>query len=204
MLLGHHIIVRTDHKNLTYPNSTHTSDRVLRQWLLLEEYGVELEYIQGEKNVVADALSRLPTEEIFLLAEDDDFPLNLHLIAKQQRADEPLKTALALPQPVYKKIVRDSVKLYVNAKQETIYVPVSLRASLLQWYHLTLQHPGVKRMQATLKENFYWPGVDVAIEKIVKNCNTCQRCKLTAVKNMAKFLCQQTTNSPLGKKSMWI
>jgi hypothetical protein len=147
MLLGHHIIMRTDHKNLTYPNSTHTSDRVLHQWLLLEEYGVELEYIKGEKNVVADALSRLPTEEIFLLAEDDNFPLNLHLIAEQQRADEPLKTALALPQPVYKKIVRDSVELYVIVKQETIYVPVSLRASLLQWYHLTLQHPGVKRMQ---------------------------------------------------------
>jgi hypothetical protein len=26
MLLGHKIIVRTDHKNLTYPNSTHTSE----------------------------------------------------------------------------------------------------------------------------------------------------------------------------------
>jgi hypothetical protein len=83
MLLGHHIVMRTDHKNLTYPNSTHTSNRVLRQRLLLEEYGVELEYIKGEKNVATDTLSRLPTEEIFLLAEDDDFPLNLHLIAKQ-------------------------------------------------------------------------------------------------------------------------
>ncbi len=102
------------------------------------------------------------------MAEDDDFPLNLQLIAKQQLADEHLQTALALQQPAYKKVVRNSVELYVNAKQEMIYIPVSLRASLLQWYHLTLQHPGVKRMQATLKENFYWPGVDAAVEKIVK------------------------------------
>ena len=136
------------------------------------------------------------------MAEDNNFPLNLHLIAEQQHVDEPLKTALALPQPVYKKIVRDSVELYVNVKQEMIYVPVSLRDSLLQWYHLTLQHPGVKRMQATLKENFYWPGVDAAVQKIVKNCDTCQRCKLTTVKKIGKSLCQQTANSPLGKNAM--
>ncbi len=42
MLLGHEIIVHTDHKNLTHPNSTHTSDRVLCQRLLLEECGVDL------------------------------------------------------------------------------------------------------------------------------------------------------------------
>jgi len=53
MLLGHKILVKTDHKNLTQPNSTHSSDWVLCQQLLLEEYGVELDYIQGKKNVVA-------------------------------------------------------------------------------------------------------------------------------------------------------
>jgi hypothetical protein len=34
----------------------------LRQRLLLEEYGAGLEYVQGSNNVVADALSRLPTD----------------------------------------------------------------------------------------------------------------------------------------------
>jgi len=95
MLLGHKIIVRTDHKNLTYLNSTHTSDRVLRQRLLLEEYGVDIEYIQGVKNVVADALSRLPTAELFALSDEDEFPLNLALIAEQQLDDEALQNALA-------------------------------------------------------------------------------------------------------------
>jgi hypothetical protein len=83
MLLGHRIIVRTDHKNLTHPDTNHVSDRVLRQRLLLEEYGAEIEYIKGEKNVVADALSRLPTQELFLFDNegDEEFPLNLQLIA---------------------------------------------------------------------------------------------------------------------------
>ena len=81
MLYGHAIIVKTDHKNLTHQVSTHASDRILRQRLLLEEYGVDLQYIEGEKNIVADALSRLPTEELFVFEEENEFPLKLEVIA---------------------------------------------------------------------------------------------------------------------------
>jgi hypothetical protein len=49
MLLGHTIISKTDHKNLAHPKSTHTSDHVLCQRLILEEYGMDIEYIQEEK-----------------------------------------------------------------------------------------------------------------------------------------------------------
>jgi hypothetical protein len=150
ILLGHEIIVKTDHKNLTHPNSTHTLDRVLRQQLLLEEYGVEFQYIQGKRNVAADALSHLPTAKLVLLSKEEDFPLNLALIAQHQLDEEKLQQALTLQQPGFKKIVREVVELYMHSQQETIYVPASLRASLLQWYHLMLQHPGVRYMHATL------------------------------------------------------
>ena len=83
--------------------------------------------------------------------------------------------------------MKENIELYVHAQQETIYVPASLRASLLQCYHLTLQHPGVKRMQATLREHFYWPGIDAAVESLVRTCDTCQKCKLTAVKRYGKI-----------------
>ena len=33
---------------------------MLRQRLIIEEFGAEIKYIKGEHNVVADALSRLP------------------------------------------------------------------------------------------------------------------------------------------------
>jgi hypothetical protein len=59
ILLGHQIIVHTDHKNLTFKEFN--TDRVLRWRLIAEEYGPEIRYIKGEKNVVADALSRLDT-----------------------------------------------------------------------------------------------------------------------------------------------
>ena len=59
ILLGQNITVSSDHKNLTTKNFN--TDRVMR-WRLLEEYGPELKYLEGHKNIVADALSRLNIE----------------------------------------------------------------------------------------------------------------------------------------------
>ena len=51
ILLGQKIKVYTDHKNLTY--KTFNTERVMRWRLILEEYGPELIYIQGNKNIDA-------------------------------------------------------------------------------------------------------------------------------------------------------
>src|SRR6476660_2398506 len=61
ILLGQQILVHTDHENLTY--KTFNSDRVMRWRLYIEEYSPDLQYIKGENNVVADALSRLEMDE---------------------------------------------------------------------------------------------------------------------------------------------
>ena len=59
ILLGQGLKIYTDHKNLTLKNFN--TDRVLLRRLILEEYSPDIEYIQGEKNMAADALSRLPS-----------------------------------------------------------------------------------------------------------------------------------------------
>jgi hypothetical protein len=231
MLLGHRIIIKTDHKNLTHPLSTHTSNRVLRQRLLLEEYGADLEYVPGNNNVVADALSRLPimgetadtasaeinalvsdnvaesetertatakmtdlvgllsrlpTEELFVFNEND-FPLNFSIIAEEQAIDSQLQAELKSQSTKYIKETRDGVPLYVTRDHANIYIPASLRFSILEWYHTTLQHPGIARMQATIKESLYWPGLDAAVEKMVKKCQVCQQFKITAVRKYGKI-----------------
>ena len=58
ILLGHKLRIYTDNKNITCKNFN--TDRVLRWRLILEEYGTDTEYIKGEKNIVAEALSRIP------------------------------------------------------------------------------------------------------------------------------------------------
>ena len=60
ILLGQQIIVHTDHKNLTY--KVFNTEHVMRWRMIAEQFGAELKYIQGEKNIVADTLSRLDLE----------------------------------------------------------------------------------------------------------------------------------------------
>ena len=107
MLLGHEIIVYTDHKNLTFDNFS--TDRVRRWRLIVEEYGPTIQYIPGVKNVVADALSCLPIldtppssetseshfmSELFAI-EPDVFLLAYDVISEAQASDVLLQQAAA-------------------------------------------------------------------------------------------------------------
>jgi hypothetical protein len=108
--LGQSIIVYTDHQNLT--RQTFNTERVMRWRLIIEEYGPEFQYVKGEHNIVADALSRLglldtkdninvnsmvalaecygaTTEDINELKNSEAFPLKFSMIQKAQKRDKP-------------------------------------------------------------------------------------------------------------------
>ncbi|POM73318.1 Pol protein [Phytophthora palmivora] len=114
-LLGQELHVHTGHLNLTYSTS---HDVHMKRWLLeIEEYGPVLHYALGASNVVAYALSRLPTtsdvgstleerEPIehcsmkieFAAVEDDttdtglsEFSLNMDILTKAQCNDNDVK-----------------------------------------------------------------------------------------------------------------
>ena len=57
ILSGEQNKVYTDHKNLTY--TAFNIERVIQWRLILDEYSPESIYVQGSKNVAADAFSRL-------------------------------------------------------------------------------------------------------------------------------------------------
>ena len=141
ILFGQNIVVFTDHKNLTCKNFN--TERVMRWRLILEEFGPDLQYIKGNDNVVADALSRLemlpqpisPTEssmaEHFGLEEDDlppdAFPLNYKTLMIHQQQDKALLKLAEANKAYSLKIFRGGGKQRsLIVKQDKIVVPKTL------------------------------------------------------------------------------
>ena len=193
ILLGQQIKVYTDHKNLTYKQFN--TERVMRWRLILEEYGPELIYIQGNKNVVADALSRLdlntdepkvkPTmtsmAEHFALSNKDlpkeVHPTNYKTIMRYQQKDKNLvKILKSNNQKDY------SLKHFTGAGKQyslicykgKIVIPEKLQKSLVEWYHLTLCHPGETRTELSITQHFYWKNLRKTVHEVCTKCHTCQ------------------------------
>jgi len=205
ILLGQVIVVYTDHKNLTY--KVFNTQRVMRWRLIIEEYGPTLEYVKGEKNVVADALSRLdlspslatesnpsvleqPTTrqlaEAFALTKEDfnnKCPLTLKSLMREQQKDNKLI-----------KRARDSSTLTLRSfhgggkvrqlivEHDKIVVPASLQRPIVEWYHTLLCHPGETRMENTIAQHLTWTGLRKTVHDVCKKCDTCQRTKRTKKK----------------------
>lgn len=189
ILLGQRIIVHTDHLNLLYDKLA--SNRLIRWRMLIEEFGPQFEHVEGHNNVVADTLSRIEIEhrdrdemetgdeaiQLSYMNTDEavaeEFPMNPKLIRREQQTDEELKKKMAddQNQRFAMKPVEGVELVHMNGK---IYVPLSLRERIISWYHQFLVHPGRTRMEATIRQNFTWPGLTPQVDNYCKTCHECQ------------------------------
>ena len=110
ILLGHEIIVYTDHKNLTY--KVFNTQRVMRWRLIIEEFSPTLKYLKGVNNPVADALSRLhleatPQSECNSTVLETPSSQNLAEAFPIEEEDVPTWTLLIAYKLLYKEQVKD-------------------------------------------------------------------------------------------------
>ena len=204
ILMGHTIIVYTDHKNLTY--KVFNTERVMRWRLICEEFGATLKYIKGSHNIIADCLSRLhlepslksepdydvtdeppnrPLHQAFSFEElpKDAFPLRLKLIEYEQGKDKSLLTKVRNSTAYSLRSFRGGGKeRKLIVKNDKIVVPAKLQKRLVQWYHYILCHPGENRTEATIGQHFTWSKMREHIRKECSTCNTCQLTKRTKKK----------------------
>src|SRR5210317_1941473 len=198
ILLGQQIIVYTDHENLTYKNFN--SDRVMRWRLFIEEYSPDLKYRKGEKNIVADALSRLnltqlPRNEGFFTTEveadlycyaktkkqvqqeeEEHCPLTYQLIGKEQSKDVKLMSLATAKMKGYNiaTFLAADKKWDLICYGQKIVIPKILQTRIINWYHNYLGHPGINRTEETIGQHLWWPKMRSQITPIVSTCESCQ------------------------------
>ena len=197
MLLGQNVTIHTDHLNLLYTKQP--SQRLMRWRAILEEFGPKVEYIKGERNVAADALSRLDIEDreedllpsedplpklsyaITKNIEEEKFPMSPILIEKHQKRDRTIKKTLQNTSSKGYEIKTVEGKQLVHYNHK-IWIPQVLEARVMAWYHEYLVHPGEDRMEQTIRSIFYWPNMRKHVQEYVKTCKVCQLSKKRRLK----------------------
>lgn len=75
-LYGRKFKLFTDHQPLTY-SLTNTNNKLVRWKLALEEFDYEIIYKPGKQNIVADALSRIKTDDLNTNSQENPIPIAL-------------------------------------------------------------------------------------------------------------------------------
>jgi len=162
----------------------------------LSRLNMEVEEEKPTIKVCACAMANMGRNESIDIPEGDDaaemaeifattktseeaFPMAPALIAREQKKDKELEKMHKGTRDFQEMVIEDtSVITYKNQ----IYVPKTLRQKIVAWYHLYLRHPGSTRMEATLRQLYWWPSLRNDVEKYVKTCRECQMCKKTRKK----------------------
>ena len=196
-IYGRRTVVETDHKPLqaifTKPLAQ-VPLRLQKMILNLRGYDLEVRYIPGSEQVVADTLSRasLPDTD----AEAEAFKsVNVVLAMSDERFAEfqtetdrdpdmkAVMSAIKMGWPTTRKKTQVAARPYWTFRDEMattdgvifkgtrIVVPQQLRPAMLDQIHRS--HLGISKCQQRAKEVLYWPGMTADIEQKIQSCSRC-------------------------------
>ena len=133
-----------------------------------------------------DAPSRIPVpqEVVLALSTLDETPINSDQIEKWTSADPVLSQVRCFVEQGWSDQTPPEFDCYRHRKDELsvqqgvlfwgarVIIPPKGRDALLRELHDT--HPGIVKMKALARSYLWWPGLDMEIERHVKDCNACQ------------------------------
>ena len=192
---GHTCTLLTDHKPLvsawTKSKDPHSA-RQQRHMATLAEYFSDLQHVAGKKNVVADALSRFPVDNVFLGISYDQ----LHEAQKDSQFITDSRTSITGMKLQDVEIVagRPSLLCDVSQQHPRPLVPPSLQRPVFDSLH-NLSHPGTRATQELIGRRYVWHKMRADINKWCKECLACQSSKVLR-HTKAPVLRMPVPNSP--------
>lgn len=180
MVEGRKLIIFTDHKPITYAFSKLSSDketpRRARQLIYISEFTTDIRHVSGDKNVVADTLSRVETITCpttfdyaeLAHAQNDDEQLTLLLNDSNNHL---LLKSITLPDAT------QSIYCEMSTSRARPYLPKQFRYSAFQALH-NISHPGIRTTRKLMKDRYFWKTMNRDIGTWAKSCIKCQRSKV--------------------------
>ncbi|GBG70834.1 hypothetical protein CBR_g8134 [Chara braunii] len=184
-LLGRFFYLRTDHQTLKWIKTQPALSDALKRWIeVIDQYDFKLEYLKGEYNKVADALSRRAdylgalvsdfgvSEEVTqsLVGAYQEDPVTMDIMRKLQAKDKATESEF---------VTVDGLLYLDKAGIKRLVVPSSeqLHSLFLGECHDATGHFGYKKTSANLVQRFWWPAMLDDAKKYVETCQVCQRDK---------------------------
>ena len=198
-LYGAKIIIRCDHKAISFMNKVkYTTSRIMRWLMCISDFDYVVHYIKGSKNVAADAFSRV-YDQAYIYERSDEISINAvikkstdnkELIYKLKNIQEIQKNDVyiasiiqklndGIDEKIMKKYVMENNILMkrMNNKQLNVVINYELLTDLVNELHLLYIHIGTVKILKMILEDFYVKGMRRYIAKILKTCHICQLTK---------------------------
>ncbi|GBG65423.1 hypothetical protein CBR_g50783 [Chara braunii] len=164
-LLGRFLILRTNHQTLRWMRTQPALSDALKRWIeVIEQYDFDPQYIKGEYNKVADALSRRPDFSGALITEydlTDDVTRSLvEAYREDQFMSEIIRRLEAKDKQTSAEFELVNGLLFLEKEgNKRLCVPdkESLRSLFLGECHDATGHFGYKKTAANLLQRFWWP-----------------------------------------------
>jgi transposase InsO family protein len=194
-----------DHNNLKYFNSTRLLKPRHCRWAeFLSQFNFVIVQIAGQKNVIADFLSRSPhfmdskwsiakKNELKLLKDEsfaainaiqDNYEENDHElvqdIAKFLSSEDNIWECEEHPYELFKTRIKNFIiigdRLYYKDEEKLprLVVLKNEVPGILERFHNQLGHLGAQSIMPLIKRRFYWDGLERQVEEYCKSCDKCQ------------------------------
>lgn len=203
-ILGHQIVVRSDHKAISFFRECRLSHGRLTRWILaLQSYNITWTYVPGKENKIADTLSRVNCDtgeyedeqaDLFkiytALRVKEDLEKILRNIQIEQQQDEKIqqqKTRVEAADPIIVEFytIHEGLLFYrrtLNDSQWKLVVPEKLINKVILDYHERYGHFGGCKTYKALTEHLYIKGACRRVAHVISSCDVCQKVKVANVR----------------------